>query len=113
MDTELFIPSLPSHILLLVTELLVQGLWCFWLHHLPHEEDTLGAGGIYHQKEWPVEFNVRNFVPSRFYRNRGNSDCCSLCASFIHIQGGLVDNLREKSLVSQLLHMYRDDSCHS
>lgn len=106
-------PALPSHILLLVTDQLVPGLLFCGVDHLPHEEDILEAGGIYHHQEWPVESKVTYLVPGRKKDGKGTGGCCSLCANFIHIQGSLVENLREKSQVSQPLQMYSDDSRHS
>lgn len=89
-------PALPSHILLLVADKLVLGQLCCGVEHLPHEEDILGAGGIYHCEEWPVEYKDMFLVLGRHKHGRGASGCRSLCANFIHIQGGLVENLREK-----------------
>lgn len=93
-------PALPSHILLLVTDRLALGQLCFGVEHLPHEEDILGAGGIYHCEERPVEYKDTFLVLGREKHERGTRGCRSLRANFIHIQGGLVENLREKSQTS-------------
>lgn len=89
-------PGLPSHVLLLVTDHLILGLLCCGVDHLPHEEDILGAGGIQYHQEGPVEYKVTFLGLGREKGGKGAGGCCCLCANFIHIQDGLMENLREK-----------------